>query len=55
MKMSWLCHVADAHVRFARATQIQVLDYPSLAVDRTNIKDDETIVFFSFSVENNAI
>ena len=34
-KMSRRCHVVDAHVRFARATQIQVLDYPSLAVDRT--------------------
>ena len=35
MKMSWLCHVVDAHVRFARATQMQALDCPSLAVDRT--------------------
>ena len=27
MKMSWLRHVVDAHVRFARATQMQALDY----------------------------
>ena len=38
MKMSWLCHVVDAHVRCARATQMQALDCPSLAVDRTNKK-----------------
>lgn len=33
--MSRLRHVVDAHVRFARATQMQALDCPSLAVDRT--------------------
>ena len=54
MKMSWLRHVVDAHVRFARATQIQVLDCPSLAVDRTKRKDDNAIVFFSFSAKNAA-
>ena len=34
-KMMRRCRSVGAHVRFARATQIQVLDCPSLAVDRT--------------------
>lgn len=29
------CRYVGAHVRCARATQMQALDYPSLAVDRT--------------------
>ena len=37
-KMSRLRHVVGAHVRFVRATQIQVLDCHSLAVARTKIK-----------------
>lgn len=42
------CRYVGAHVRCARATQMQALDYPSLAVDRTNRKDDNAIVFFYF-------
>lgn len=49
-KMMRRCRYVGAHVRCARATQMQALDYPSLAVDRTNRKDDNVIVFFSFSV-----
>jgi hypothetical protein len=49
-KMMRRCRSVSAHVRCARATQMQALDYPSLAVDRTNRKDDNDIVFFSFSV-----
>ena len=49
-KMMRRCRYVGAHVRCARATQMQALDYPSLAVDRTNRKDDNIIVFFSFSV-----
>ena len=44
------CRSVGAHVRCARATQMQALDCPSLAVDRTNRKDDMIIVFFSFAV-----
>lgn len=44
------CRYVGAHVRCARATQMQALDYPSLAVARTNRKDDNVIVFFLFSV-----
>ena len=47
-KMMRRCRSVSAHVRCARATQMQALDYPSLAVDRTNRKDDNVIVFFYF-------
>ena len=34
-KMMRRCRYVGAHVRCARATQMQAFDYPSLAVDRT--------------------
>ena len=38
-KMMRRCRSVGAHVRYARATQMQALDYPSLAVDRTKKND----------------
>ncbi len=47
-KMMRRCRSVGAHVRYARATQMQALDCPSLAVDRTNRKLNRTQKMFRF-------